>query len=130
MGGAARKQYLTLDGLPLLVLSLKVLQRVPSIREIILSVPKDDKEYCWQDIVKPFGLGKVLANCGRRTTAARFCAPWNFGHFRASRSWSSFMMAFAPFIQDEISLKRVFRRAAQNRSGCGSHAYSRHRKTG
>ncbi len=60
MGGAARKQYLTLDGLPLLVLSLKVLQRVPSIREIILSVPRDDQEYCWQDIVKPFGLGKVF----------------------------------------------------------------------
>ena len=59
MGGAARKQYLTLDGLPLLVLSLKVLQRVPLIREIILSVPRDDQEYCWQDIVKPFGLGKV-----------------------------------------------------------------------
>ena len=46
MGGAAPKQYLTLDGLPLLVLSLKVLQRVSSIREIILSVPKNDQEYC------------------------------------------------------------------------------------
>ena len=59
MGGAARKQYLTLGGIPLLVLSLKVFQRIQSIREIILSVPEDDREYCWRDIVKPFGLGKV-----------------------------------------------------------------------
>jgi len=59
MGGATRKQYLTLSGIPLLVLSLKVLQRIPSIREIILSVPEDDRDYCWREIVKPFELGKV-----------------------------------------------------------------------
>ena len=59
MGGTGRKQYLTLGGAPLLVLSLKVLQRIDSIREIILSVPEHDKDYCWRDIVKPFGLDKV-----------------------------------------------------------------------
>ena len=59
MGGITRKQYLTLGGVPLLVLSLKVLQRIQSIREIILSVPEDDKTYCWSKIVKPFELGKV-----------------------------------------------------------------------
>jgi 2-C-methyl-D-erythritol 4-phosphate cytidylyltransferase len=59
MGGSGRKQYLTLGGIPLLVLSLNVLQRIQSIREIILSVPEHDKDYCWRDIVKPFGLKKV-----------------------------------------------------------------------
>jgi len=59
MGGAARKQYLTLGGAPLLVLSLKVLQQIESIREIILSVPENDREYCWHEIVRPFGLRKV-----------------------------------------------------------------------
>jgi len=59
MGGAARKQYLTLGGAPLLVLSLKVLQQIESIREIILSVPENDREYCWHEIVSPFGLRKV-----------------------------------------------------------------------
>ncbi len=59
MGGATRKQYLTLGGVPLLVLSLKVLQQVESIREIILSVPENDREYCWDEIVRPFGLRKV-----------------------------------------------------------------------
>ena len=59
MGGSGPKQYLNLGGIPLLVLSLNVLQRIPSIREIILSVPEHDKDYCWRDIVKPFGLKKV-----------------------------------------------------------------------
>ena len=59
MGGSARKQYLALGGVPLLVLSLKVLQQVESIREIILSVPECDKDYCWREIVNPFGLKKV-----------------------------------------------------------------------
>ena len=59
MGGATRKQYLTLGGLPLLTLSLRILQRIESIREIILSVPQQDKDYCWSDVVNPFGLSKV-----------------------------------------------------------------------
>lgn len=74
MGGAARKQYLTLGGLPLLVLSLKVLQRIDSIREIILSVPEHDREYCWREIVKPFELEKVthiVAGGQRRQDSVR-----------------------------------------------------------
>ncbi len=59
MGGAARKQYRTLGGFPLLALSLQVLQRIESIREIILSVPQHDRDYCLSEIVKPFGLSKV-----------------------------------------------------------------------
>ena len=59
MGLPGRKQYLALGGVPLLVLSLKVLQRIPAIREIILSVPENDREYCWKNIVEPFGLKKV-----------------------------------------------------------------------
>jgi len=74
MGGTARKQYLTLGGVPLLVLSLKVLQRIESIREIILSVPESDRDYCWREIVNPFGLGKVthiVAGGQRRQDSVR-----------------------------------------------------------
>ena len=74
MGGTARKQYLTLGGIPLLVLSLKVLQRIESIREIILSVPESDRDYCWREIVNPFGLGKVthiVAGGQRRQDSVR-----------------------------------------------------------
>ena len=74
MGGTARKQYLTLGGIPLLVLSLKVLQRIESIFEIILSVPESDRDYCWREIVNPFGLGKVthiVAGGQRRQDSVR-----------------------------------------------------------
>ncbi len=74
MGGTTRKQYLVLDGTPLLVLSLKVLQQISAIREIILSVPEDDQDYCWREIVRPFGLKKVtqiVAGGTRRQDSVR-----------------------------------------------------------
>lgn len=74
MGTATRKQYLTLGGLPLLVFSLNILQQIQSIREIILTVPENDRDYCWCDIVKPFGLEKVtqiVAGGQRRQDSVR-----------------------------------------------------------
>jgi 2-C-methyl-D-erythritol 4-phosphate cytidylyltransferase len=74
MGGNTPKQYLSLGGLPLLVYSLQVFQNLESIREIILSVPESDQEYCWREIVKPFGLEKVtqvVAGGKRRQDSVR-----------------------------------------------------------
>ena len=59
MGGDTPKQYLSLGGLPILVYSLQVFQQIEGIREVILCVPASDREYCWREIVKPFGLKKV-----------------------------------------------------------------------
>ncbi|MEO7862757.1 MAG: 2-C-methyl-D-erythritol 4-phosphate cytidylyltransferase, partial [Nitrospirales bacterium] len=59
MGGNTPKQYLSLGGIPLLVYSLKVFQDLECIREVILSVPASDLDYCRREIVKPFGLEKV-----------------------------------------------------------------------
>jgi 2-C-methyl-D-erythritol 4-phosphate cytidylyltransferase len=69
MGGTTPKQYLSLGGLPLLVYSLQVFEHLEIIREIILSVPASDLEYCRREIVKPFGLKmvtKVVAGGTRR----------------------------------------------------------------
>ena len=101
MGGAARKQYLTLGGIPLLVLSLKVLQRVDSIREIILSVPESDRDYCWHEIVNPFGLGKVthiVAGGQRRQDSVRN------GLLTISEAPRLVLVhdGVRPFIQDEL----------------------------
>ncbi len=74
MGGTVRKQYLSLGGVPLLVLSLKVLEKVSDIREIILAVPESDQDYCWQEIVNPFKLEKVtqvVAGGRRRQDSVR-----------------------------------------------------------
>jgi 2-C-methyl-D-erythritol 4-phosphate cytidylyltransferase len=74
MGGNTPKQYLSLGGHPLLVYSLQVFQNLESIREVILSVPESDREYCWREIVKPFGLEKVtqvVAGGKRRQDSVR-----------------------------------------------------------
>ena len=74
MGGNTPKQYLSLGGLPLLVYSLQVFQNLESIHEVILSVPESDQEYCWREIVTPFGLEKVtqvVAGGKRRQDSVR-----------------------------------------------------------
>lgn len=74
MGGNTPKQYRTLGNLPLLVHSLQVFQQLEEICEVILSVPASDREYCWREIVKPFGLGKVakvVAGGARRQDSVR-----------------------------------------------------------
>ena len=74
MGGNTPKQYLSLGGMPLLVYSLKVFQHLEFIREVILSVPASDVDYCWREIVKPFGLEKVtqvVAGGSRRQDSVR-----------------------------------------------------------
>ncbi len=74
MGGNTPKQYLSLGGIPLLVYSLKVFQHLECIREVILSVPASDLDYCRREIVKPFGLEKVtqvVAGGPRRQDSVR-----------------------------------------------------------
>jgi 2-C-methyl-D-erythritol 4-phosphate cytidylyltransferase len=59
MGRQTPKQYLTLGEIPILVYCLQVLQQLPVIDSIILSVPERDREFCQQDIVQAYQLSKV-----------------------------------------------------------------------
>lgn len=58
MGSKIQKQYLLLDGKPVLYYSLKAFEE-SAVDEIILVVSKDMIEYCKQEIVIPFGFHKV-----------------------------------------------------------------------
>lgn len=74
MGSHTPKQYLTLGEIPILVFCLQVLQRVPDIDHIILSVPERDREFCLQDIVRAHHLNKVsqvIAGGRRRQDSVR-----------------------------------------------------------
>ena len=74
MGSDIPKQYLTVGGVPILVSCLQVLQNVPEIARIILSVPEGDRDLCWRELVKPFGLHKVeqiVAGGPRRQDSVR-----------------------------------------------------------
>ena len=60
MGGAIRKQFRSVAGLPLLVHSLRVFQSSPIIDAVILAVPEADLRYCRTDIVERYGFTKVM----------------------------------------------------------------------
>lgn len=74
MGGNSPKQYVALGGLPLLVYSLRILDDVESINEIILAVPEADRQYCEHEIVHRFNIkkvSKVVAGGRRRQDSVR-----------------------------------------------------------
>ncbi len=53
------KQFLSLDGKPILALTLEPFQECSDVAAVILVVPLDDVEYCKKEIVERFGLTKV-----------------------------------------------------------------------
>ena len=59
MGGAVPKQFLALGGEPLVVHSLRVLQRSSAVDQIILAVPQADLDYCLNDLAVRFGFSKI-----------------------------------------------------------------------
>ena len=74
MGGDTPKQYLTLGGLPLLVHSLRILDSVDSIADIIVVVPEADRQFCETELVRPFDIkkvSKVVAGGRRRQDSVR-----------------------------------------------------------
>ncbi len=61
MGTEIPKQYLDLNGLPVLVRTLLAFETHPLIDRIVLTVPPGDAELCRSRLLTPFKLGKVCA---------------------------------------------------------------------
>ncbi|MGE0157643.1 MAG: 2-C-methyl-D-erythritol 4-phosphate cytidylyltransferase, partial [Geobacter sp.] len=61
MGAAINKQYLLLDGKPILAHTLAVFQRCDLITGIILITPQDEIPFCRNEVVERYGLTKVLS---------------------------------------------------------------------
>jgi 2-C-methyl-D-erythritol 4-phosphate cytidylyltransferase len=59
MQGHLSKQYLSVDGKPILVHTLRVFQRSPDIDEIVLVVLEEDIQMVRQMIAEPRGISKV-----------------------------------------------------------------------
>jgi len=60
MGANRPKQFLEVNGIPILALTLRTLQNCDAVDRIIVVVPKDDLERCRKDVVEHFRLGKVM----------------------------------------------------------------------
>jgi len=60
MGSATPKQFLMLGDVPMLLHSLRVFERTPSVAEVILVVPKEERARALTDVVEKYGVKKVL----------------------------------------------------------------------
>jgi len=61
MGAAINKQYLLLDGRPILAHTLAVFQGCELIAGIILVTPQEEIPFCQTEVVERYGLSKVLS---------------------------------------------------------------------
>lgn len=61
MGASINKQYLQLNGLPILAHTISVFERSPLIDAIYLVIPADEIPYCREHIVEAGGFKKVAA---------------------------------------------------------------------
>lgn len=61
MGAAINKQYLLLDGRPILAHTLTVFEQCDQIAGIVLVTPQDEIPFCQTEVVNRYGLAKVLA---------------------------------------------------------------------
>lgn len=59
MGAAINKQYLLLDGKPILAYTLELFQQAAFIDEIFVVVPAEEIEYCRVQVVEKYGIKKV-----------------------------------------------------------------------
>jgi 2-C-methyl-D-erythritol 4-phosphate cytidylyltransferase len=53
------KQYLPIDGKPLLTYTLEIFERSPDIQEVVLAAPEEDIPWIRETIIAPLGLSKV-----------------------------------------------------------------------
>jgi 2-C-methyl-D-erythritol 4-phosphate cytidylyltransferase len=59
MGASMNKQYLLLDGKPILAHTLELFQQADFIDEIVVVVPAEEIEYCRIHVVEKYGIEKV-----------------------------------------------------------------------
>ena len=59
MGGGLNKQYIVLDGMPVLARSVDVFERNPHVDEIVIVVKAGEEDRCRSEIVDAYGFKKV-----------------------------------------------------------------------
>jgi 2-C-methyl-D-erythritol 4-phosphate cytidylyltransferase len=84
MGGDQAKQFMDLDGRPLLAVTLERFERSPDVEGIVLVVPHGKVDDCRDRIVKPYGFAKVIhvvAGGKRRQDSVRLGLEATEGHY-------------------------------------------------
>ncbi len=105
MGTKVQKQYLEIDGKPVLYYSLNVFEQSAVIDEVVLVVGENQVEYCYSEIVLRYGFDKVKTVV--EGGAERYHSVWN-GLQEVNEDGYVFIHDGArPFINEEI-LNRAY----------------------
>lgn len=104
MGTKVQKQYLEIDGKPILYYSLYVFEQSPLIDEIILVVSENQNEYCEKEIVSKYQFKKIKAIV--EGGEERYHSVWN-GLQEVDGGYVFIHDGARPFIKEEI-LQRAY----------------------
>ena len=99
MGTKVQKQYLEIDGKPVLYYSLYAFEQSPLIDEIVLVVGENQKEYCESEIVSKYHISKVkqIVQGG----VERYHSVWN-GLQEVKEGYVFIHDGARPFIHEEM----------------------------
>ena len=61
MGAGINKQYLLLDGMPIVARTIAVFERHPLVDDIYLVIPEEEIPFCREEVVERYGFAKVRA---------------------------------------------------------------------
>lgn len=105
MGAKVYKQYLELDGKPMLYYSLKAFEDSEVIDEIYLVTSAGEEEYCRQEIVEKYRITKVTKILAGG--AERYHSVWNGVQEMEEDGYVFIHDGARPFIDEDI-IKRAF----------------------
>lgn len=106
MGTKVQKQYLEIEGKPVLYYSLHTFEQSPIIDEIILVVGENQVEYCQDEIVAKYGIRKVKKIVQGGTE--RYHSVWNGLQEVEDDGYVFIHDGARPFINEEI-LARAYK---------------------
>ena len=117
MGTQTAKQYLELQGKPILVYALEVFEQSAVVDDILLMTDKDHVEYCKKEICEKYGIKKVsaVAPGGKE----RYESVWKALCILKEREQTGYVMIHdgaRPFITEEV-LKRIYGQV-QDKKAC------------
>ena len=114
MGTKVQKQYLEIEGKPVLYYSLHAFEKSAIIDEIVLVVGENQVEYCYSEIVLKYGFDKVKTVV--EGGAERYHSVWNGLQEVDDDSYVFIHDGARPFVDEEI-LERAYK-DVQNCKAC------------
>ena len=114
MGTKVQKQYLEIDGKPVLYYSLNAFEQSAVIDEIVLVVGENQVEYCYSEIVLKYGFNKVKTVV--EGGAERYHSVWNGLQEVDDDGYVFIHDGARPFIHEEI-INRAYK-DVQNCKAC------------